>query len=67
MMNARIDPWYRHPIMWLVVAPPVGAVIAGIITLGLILQRPEPEVRTQRPAAAVIHGNGSSSVVPPAD
>ena len=34
--------WYRHPMMWLVIAPPVGSVIAGIITMILILEHPDP-------------------------
>ncbi len=60
-------PWYRFPIMWLVVTPPTAAVIAGIITMVLILQAPEADVRVPHPAKAVIHGNGASSLVPPAD
>jgi hypothetical protein len=60
-------PWYRYPIMWLVVAPPVGAVIAGIITMILILQHPDRDVRTAHATTAVIQGHASNSVVPPAE
>jgi len=60
-------PWYRYPIMWLVVAPPLGAVIAGIITMALILQAPDKDVRTPHPTITVIHGQSHNSVVPPAD
>jgi len=68
-MNATQDdgPWYRHPMMWLVIAPPTAAVIAGIVTMTLILQHPDPEVRVPHPGAAVIHGHGAGSLVPPAD
>jgi hypothetical protein len=60
-------PWYRFPIMWLVVTPPVASVIAGVITMILILHAPEADVRVPHPTKAVIHGNGASSLVPPAD
>lgn len=61
-------PWYRYPMMWLVIAPPVLSVIAGVITACLILRHPDTDVRTPRAAAAiVIHGHASGSVVPPAE
>jgi hypothetical protein len=59
--------WYRYPIMWLVIAPPLGSVIAGIITLVLILQHPDPVIRTAPATAAVLHGGTANSVVPPAE
>lgn len=37
-------PWYRYPIMWLVVGLPISAVIAGIVTYALILEHPDPVV-----------------------
>lgn len=60
-------PWYRHPIMWLVIAPPVGAVIAGIITFVLILKHPDPVISTQRPSPAALHGASANSVMPPTE
>jgi len=59
--------WYRYPMMWLVIAPPVGSVIAGIITMVLILAHPDPDVRTPHPMLPVLHGSTANSVVPPAD
>ena len=53
--------------MWLVIAPPVGSVIAGIITMILILKHPDPDVRTPHPMLPVLHGSTANSVVPPAD
>ena len=68
-MNAdrTAQAWYRHPMMWLVIAPPVGSVIAGIITMILILKHPDPDVRTPHPTLPVLHGSAANSVVPPAD
>jgi hypothetical protein len=60
-------PWYRYPMMWLVIAPPVGSVIAGIITMVLILKHPDPDVRTPHPTLPVLHGSTANSVVPPAE
>ena len=65
--QATGQPWYRYPIMWLVIAPPIGAVIAGIITFILILEHPDPEVARARAPVAAIRGHGVNSVVPPAD
>ena len=59
--------WYRYPIMWLVIAPPVGSVIAGVITMVLILQHPDPVIKTAPATVAVLHGGTANSVVPPAD
>jgi len=60
-------PWYRHPIMWLVIAPPVGSVIAGIITFILILKHPDPVVSTRNPAPAAVHPAAANSLMPPTD
>lgn len=65
--SALSKAWYRHPMMWLVIAPPVGSVIAGIITMILILKHPDPDVRTPHPTLPVLHGSTANSVVPPAD
>lgn len=67
MSTAAPKPWYRHPMMWLVIAPPAGSVIAGIITMILILQHPEREVRTPHPTLPVLHGSRANSIVPPAE
>jgi hypothetical protein len=67
----KTDPspkaWYRYPIMWLVIAPPLGSVIAGIITLVLILEHPDPVIKTAPATVAVLHGSTANSVVPPAE
>jgi hypothetical protein len=53
--------------MWLVIAPPVGSVVAGIITFVLILKHPDPVLTTPRAAASGLHGSAANSVVPPAE
>ena len=64
-MNATNDPWYRHPMVWLVIAPPAGAVIAGIITMILILQHPDPVLSTV--PAPVVHAKVANALMPPTD
>jgi uncharacterized protein len=39
------QPWYRHPITWLVVALPLIAVVASFITLFVALANPDPVVK----------------------
>jgi hypothetical protein len=55
--------------MWLVIAPPLVAVLGGMLTLGLILTHPDADVRTPHlvPVVAVAQPHGSNSVVPPVD
>ena len=38
-------PWYRHVWPWLLIIPPLGAVIGGGITLYLAVTRPDVLVR----------------------
>jgi hypothetical protein len=59
--------WYRYPVMWLVIAPPLGSVIAGIITLVLILEHPDPVIKTAPATVSVLHGSTANSVVPPTE
>jgi len=59
--------WYRYPMMWLVIAPPIGSVIAGIITMALILAHPDPVIQVPHEKVPVLHGATHNSVVPPAE
>lgn len=68
MKTAPLDkPWYRYPFMWLVIAPPVGSLIAGAITFALILTHPDPVIQVPHAATPVLHGSTANSVVPPAE
>lgn len=65
-MSDTQRPWYHHPMMWLVIAPPLASVLAGIVTVILIITNPDQDVR---PSQAIVHARhaGSNSVVPPAE
>lgn len=54
--NAR--PWYRQVWPWLLIIPPAGAVIGGMITLYLAVTRPDVLVRKDcvRDGATIVCG-----------
>lgn len=39
-------PWWRHPMMWLVVGGPTVVVVASMVTLTLAITHPDPVVRS---------------------
>jgi len=45
MSTVIAKPWYRHVWPWLLIIPPLGAVIGGGITLYLAISRPDALVR----------------------
>lgn len=42
-------PWYREPMVWLVIGIPLAAVIGGLVTLGLAIQGGDALVITAEP------------------
>lgn len=68
MSDQRLEKaWYRHPMMWLVIAPPVGSVIAGIVTMILILKHPDPVLDRSRPVVAAQPAVKANLILPPTD
>lgn len=43
--TAPSAPWYRHPIVWLIIAIPAAAVVMGIVIVTLAIRVPESVVR----------------------
>lgn len=43
--DATPRPWYRHPMVWLVIAIPVSAMLMGGVQLTLAIRTPESVVR----------------------
>lgn len=55
-LAASAAPWWRHPLVWMVIGGPAVVVVAGFFTLWLALRAPDPVVRDERlrtPAGAV--------------
>lgn len=53
MISPRADadlpssgPWWRHPMMWLVVGGPSVVVVAALATLTIAIAYPDPVVRS---------------------
>jgi uncharacterized protein len=42
--NSRAAPWWRYPLVWMVIAGPAAVVVAGIATLWLAVRTPDPVV-----------------------
>jgi hypothetical protein len=66
MTTTPNKPWYTYPIMWLIIFPPAASVLAGIVTMTLVLKHPDHDVRPE-PVVATAKGHTSNSVVPPAE
>ncbi|ABE46192.1 FixH family protein [Polaromonas sp. JS666] len=37
-------PWWRHGLVWLVIAGPVAVVVAGLVTVWIAVRSPDPVV-----------------------
>lgn len=42
--SATEEPWWRFPLLWMVMALPAAVVVAGFATLWLALRTPDPLV-----------------------
>jgi len=58
-------PWYRYPIMWLVVGLPMSVVIACIVTYVLLLQHPDPVVPHAPVSSSSPAHHATNSIQPP--
>ena len=44
-------PWYREPMVWLVISIPLAAVIGGLVTLGLAIRGGDTVMAAGEPGA----------------
>jgi hypothetical protein len=56
-LQGPVSPWWRHPMVWLVIGGPLAVVVASFATLYLAITRPDPvlpaasePVQAQQPA-----------------
>jgi len=47
------SPWWRHPMMWLVVGGPAVVVVAALITAGIAIRYADPVLDTRAEPTAV--------------
>jgi uncharacterized protein len=45
-------PWWKFPIVWMVIAGPAFVVVAGVVTVMLALGNPDPVLETSRSASS---------------
>lgn len=50
----RKRPWWREPVMWLVVGGPSLVVVASFATLGLAISNPDPVLQEQVDASSAV-------------
>lgn len=41
---AQPQPWFKHGLVWMLIAGPVAVILAGVATIVLAVQRPDPVV-----------------------
>jgi hypothetical protein len=42
--QADSGPWWKYPLVWMVIAGPAAVVVAGFVTLWLAIRTPDPVV-----------------------
>ncbi len=42
--SSKCEPWWRFPLLWMVIAGPAVVVVASFVTLWLALRTPDPVV-----------------------
>jgi hypothetical protein len=53
---AMSTAWYREPMVWLVIALPAVALVAGTVMLSYALLHPDLEVHNERRPAPIVTG-----------
>jgi uncharacterized protein len=53
--DRRARPWWREPMMWLVVGGPVAAMLACVATIVLALRHPDPVLDAKQRNAEAAH------------
>jgi hypothetical protein len=49
-------PWFREPMVWLIIAIPLFAFVAGLAMLGYAIAHPDADVRKEERAAPTVTG-----------
>lgn len=52
LVDAPATPWWRLPIVWMVIGGPAVVVVASFATLTLALTNPDPVLPTDAPSQA---------------
>ena len=64
--SGPVSPWWRHPMVWLVIGGPAVVVLASFATLALALRHPDAALRTQTATAQHAPAEESGEATQPA-
>ena len=66
-MNDRTvnRPWWREPMVWLVIGGPAAVVVAGVATLIIAMHRPDPVIKADadKPPAVQTRNHAATPAV----
>lgn len=54
------SPWWRHPMVWLVIGGPAVVVVASFVTLALAIRHPDPVLEAGQISARDIDARAAS-------
>lgn len=66
MKPSRTDtkPWYRHPMVWLVIGGPLVVVVASLTTAYVAIKGADPVLTREDSAAAAVGREGVDALSP---
>ena len=66
MKPPRTDtkPWYRHPMVWLVIGGPLTVVVASLFTAYIAIKGADPVLTREDSAAAAVGREGMDALSP---
>lgn len=58
------QPWYRYPIVWMVIGGPLVVVVASLITAFIAIRGADPVLTREDSAAAAVGRDGMDTLSP---
>ncbi|MCA0176025.1 MAG: nitrogen fixation protein FixH [Proteobacteria bacterium] len=58
------QPWYRYPIVWMVVGGPLVVVVASLVTAFIAIRGADPVLTREDSAAAAVGRDGMDTLSP---
>lgn len=58
------QPWYRYPIVWMVIGGPLVVVVASLITAFIAIRGADPVLTREDSAAAAVGRDGMGTLSP---
>lgn len=58
------QPWYRYPIVWMVIGGPLVVVVASLVTAFIAIRGADPVLTREDSAAAAVGRDGMDTLSP---